>query len=259
MFINLNDIKKRIEVIQDDLKRIEAFENKMPAGELFCARNGNHYKWFHKKADKYEYIPKKNKELAKKLAVKKYYGMKQKDLLSELVACEAYISKANVEDKAEKLLNHCEYAKLVENYMISQKHEIEEWAGAKYDRNTNYSENLNVKGTQGKYLRSKSEAIIDRILYNAGVPFHYEEKLELNHTYFYPDFTIKHPKTGKIFYWEHFGLMDNHDYINNACSKIRTYCENGIIPSVNLILTYETKEYPIRIDDVEELVKKYFL
>ena len=37
------------------------------------------------------------------------------------------------------------------------------------------------------------------------------------------------------------------------------YCENGIIPGINLILTYETKENPLSIDQVEKIVKEYFL
>lgn len=142
---------------------------------------------------------------------------------------------------------------------ISTKTELEIWKNAEYERNTNYPEKLNVKGTQGKLLRSKSEAIIDRILYNAGIPFHYEEKLVLKNTFFYPDFTIRHPRTGAVYYWEHFGMMDNQDYINNSCIKLRTYCENGIVPSVNLILTYETLEHPLGIDDVEWLVSRYFM
>jgi hypothetical protein len=75
----------------------------------------------------------------------------------------------------------------------------------------------------------------------------------------YPDFTTRHPKTGQVYYWEHFGLMDQPEYINRACQKIKMYCENGIIPGINLILTYETKENPLSIDQVEKIVKEYFL
>ena len=53
-------------------------------------------------------------------------------------------------------------------------------------------------------------------------------------------------------------MMDNEDYVNHTCEKLRLYCENNIIPSVNLILTYETKEYPLAIGMVERLVNEYF-
>ena len=43
-----------------------------------------------------------------------------------------------------------------------------------------------------KMLRSKSEAIIDRMLYQNKIPFHYEEKLVLDGIILYPDFVIRH-------------------------------------------------------------------
>ena len=39
----------------------------------------------------------------------------------------------------------------------------------------------------------------------------------------YPDFTIRHPMTGETFYWEHFGIMDDSQYCNNALSKLQRY------------------------------------
>ena len=52
--------------------------------------------------------------------------------------------------------------------------------------------------------------------------------------------------------------MDQPEYINRACQKIKLYFENGIIPGINLILTYETREHPLSIDQVEKIVKEYF-
>ena len=90
------------------------------------------------------------------------------------------------------------------------------------------------------------------------IPFHYEEKLILDGIMLYPDFVMRHPFTGQYFYWEHFGMMDNPDYCNHACDKIKLYCRHGIIPSVNLILTYETKQCPLNADKVEMILQEYF-
>ena len=109
-------------------------------------------------------------------------------------------------------------------------------------------------------LRSKSEVIIDMLLYKYHIPFRYEAKLELcNGIELYPDFTARHPRKGMTLYWEHFGLMDDEIYRNLACNKIRLYCENDIIPSVNLITTYETKNHPLDVCHVESIIKEYFL
>ena len=67
------------------------------------------------------------------------------------------------------------------------------------------AEILVVKGTLGKMLRSKSEAIIDRLLYQNKIPFHYEEKLVLGGITIYPDFVIRHPVTGEYYYWNILG------------------------------------------------------
>lgn len=41
--------------------------------------------------------------------------------------------------------------------------------------------------------------------------------------------------------------------------KIGIYCENGIVPSINLILTFETQTHPFSISEAERIVQQYFL
>ena len=197
--------------------------------------------------------------LAKKLTLKKYYQLRKGELQRELQACQIYMQKADCKkDMLEKMLDNAEYERLLGGRRHSVKKELESWMNEKYEKNGSHPENLIVKGTQGKFLRSKSEAIIDKALYTNGIPFRYEDKLVLENTFLYPDFTARHPKTGQVYYWEHFGLMDQPEYINRACQKIKLYFENGIIPGINLILTYETREHPLSIDQVEKIVKEYF-
>ena len=86
-----------------------------------------------------------------------------------------------------------------------------------------------------------------------------QEMEQLDGIMIYPDFTIRHPKTGETFYWEHFSLMDNPTYSKNACSKLQHYISSGIIPSIQLITTYETKDNPLSAEKVEKIVEEYFL
>ena len=45
------------------------------------------------------------------------------------------------------------------------------------------------------------------------------------------------PRTAEYYYWEHFGLLDDPKYVSESvCRKIKLYSDNGIIPSVNMIL-----------------------
>ena len=97
------------------------------------------------------------------------------------------------------------------------------------------------------------------VLYRNKIPFRYECLLELGDISIFPDFTIRHPVTGQVYYWEHLGMMDNPTYNKNACSKLQLYMSNGIIPTIQLITTYETKDSPLTIEMVENIVKQYFL
>ncbi len=260
MFANYLEIQKRAASIEKELKSIEDMEKGWPKGELICAQNYKHYKWYVRDNGKAVYLPKKERKLAQQLALKKYYTLRKKELQRELAACTTYIRRADGKSNSlEKMLNNTEYESLLGKQFCSISKELEEWKKAEYEKNTNYPENLIIKGTQGKWLRSKSEAIIDRILFSKGIPFRYEEKIILGNQILYPDFTIRHPKTGKLYYWEHFGMMDNPEYVNHACQKVKTYCDYGFIPSVHLLLTYETKEQPLEIDRIERMVKEYFL
>lgn len=74
----------------------------------------------------------------------------------------------------------------------------------------------------------------------------------------YPDFTVRHPITGERMYWEHFGRMDDPEYREGACKKIKLYCDNGIIPSISLIATFETSDHPLDVERVEKIIKEFF-
>ena len=58
------------------------------------------------------------------------------------------------------------------------------------------------------------ETIIDKLLFDAGIPFRYEDKLVLGDNTIYPDFTVRHPRTAEYYYWEHFGLLDEPKYVS---------------------------------------------
>ena len=192
-------------------------------------------------------------------AWKEYYDYKKQELQSELEACNAYLLKMmSMEGKTEMLLEHPGYGQLLEKHFVPINEELLRWQNAPYEKSNKYEEDLIIKGTQGKMLRSKSEAIIDMMLYKNKIPFRYEEKLVLDEITLYPDFVIRHPVTGESYYWEHFGMMDEEDYMDHACDKIRLYCKNGIIPSLNLITTYETKRHPLSVEKVESIIQEYF-
>lgn len=111
----------------------------------------------------------------------------------------------------------------------------------------------------GHNVRSKSEVIIANALFMNKIPYRYECGLRFEELVFYPDFTICHPQTLEIKYWEHFGMMNNPAYCENAFNKLKVYGNHGIIPSINLITTYETQKNPINSEQIQQIIFDYFL
>lgn len=128
-----------------------------------------------------------------------------------------------------------------------------------YETNTKHPEHLIHKGVANTFLRSKSEVLIDMLLRRNKIPFRYECALPLGNSVVYPDFTLRHPDSGEFYYWEHFGMMDQPSYIKKTISKLNRYATNGIIPNINLITTYETKEHPLNPEIIEKYIDYYFL
>ncbi len=252
---------KAYKSIEQKIHLIEKQLENLPEGKLYCTHTGKYIKWFLSNGQEQTYIPKAQRKLAEQLALKKYLTLQLHNFQREKNAINYYL-RHHDEDATSKeieLLTSPEYNELLSPYFKSISKELSDWATSPYEKNNHHPETLKHKAISGANVRSKSEQMIDMILYQNKIPFRYECALRFGETVFYPDFTIRHPKTGKIFYWEHFGLMDDADYSKKAYSKLQTYTSHGIIPTIQLITTYETKEYPLNIEQVEKIVKDYFL
>ena len=59
-------------------------------------------------------------------------------------------------------------------------------------------------------------------------------------------------------YLEHFGMMDDFDYVRNVMRKLNTYEKNGIYIGVNLFVTYESVKYPLNTKGLDGLLKQLF-
>ena len=123
-----------------------------------------------------------------------------------------------------------------------------------------FSEGNNFITEQGEIVRSKSEAIIADKLNLLKIPYFYEVPKFLNGIgYIKPDFTILNPFTLKEYYWEHFGLMDNPDYEENALHKIEIFSANGICLGCGLIISFETKIHPLDTSYISTMINTFLL
>ena len=111
----------------------------------------------------------------------------------------------------------------------------------------------------GVRVRSKSEIIIADALDRAGTPYRYEYPTSVKGWgTLYPDFTCLNVRTRKEIIWEHFGLMGNPDYAENAIQKIAHYAASGYILGKNLVATFEIGTTPLSTKQVQTCIKAFF-
>jgi len=241
------------------IKQLQEEISLLPSGELQICRNGKYTKWRISYGSKVECIPKRNYEMAQKMAKKKYLSYELEESKQELAALNAYISDLESIKAQSKLFStNLQYIELLPDIYMKHFGKHEEWVIGPYKANEKHPEGLIHVCNAGKFLRSKSEVIIANALYDNRIPFRYEETLELGDIVIHPDFTILHPATDNVLYWEHFGMMEDEKYINIWEQKMRLYIQNGIIPGIRLICTYETKEHPINSLQVQKIINNFF-
>lgn len=71
----------------------------------------------------------------------------------------------------------------------------------------------------------------------------------------YPDFTILRMPAREEIYLEHFGMMDDYNYVETVMRKLNTYERNGIYIGVNLFITYETSRNPLNTRTLDGLIR----
>lgn len=247
--------------LENQIRLLQEQLDSLPDGKLVCSHYGKYSKWYQSNGHSKTYIPKKNRLLAKQLALKKYLSLQIQVLLQEQEAIRLYLDHhTSLSRKTEEFLSEdSEYSHLLADCFAPLSSELDDWMHAPYSHNPFHPEQLTRKCISGHLVRSKSEELISMFLFIHQIPFRYECALPLDHATYYPDFTILHPQTKQLFYWEHFGMMDYSDYSQKAFSKLQVYADHGIIPSINLITTYETKETPLHSELIEKIIKHYFL
>ena len=131
------------------------------------------------------------------------------------------------------------------------------WPLTAYPRLNPPEKDKAVHTARGEAVRSKSEVIIANTLAELGIPYRYEQELQLNRTTtVHPDFTVLRLSDRKTIIWEHFGMMDDPDYCAKALRKIQSYQRAGYTQGVNLIMTIESAAVPLDARAVKRLAQE---
>ena len=59
-------------------------------------------------------------------------------------------------------------------------------------------------------------------------------------------------------YWEHFGLLDDPDYLEKSLVKVIAYELSGYYPGDRLIISSETARQPLDMRLLEKIIAHYF-
>lgn len=203
----------------------------------------------HELAQKNYYLSVLGKIKTEENALRKMLAVHRKNNLNEVIRASDLTKPANLLI-SPMVLPYAEAGRL--------------WQAEPYVPSDDHPENLKYQTLRGELVRSKSEANLANTWAKRGYYYKYEKGVFLEgYGVSYPDFTVFDPKTGKIFYFEHFGMVDNPDYVMSNLQKLIYYAENGIKLNVNLFCTFETLKNPLTqnridrtIDEIEKILRE---
>ncbi len=258
-----NILKSREEYLLRLKKEKEQALKNVPEGVLRICPHGKRAQYYWRKDAKDlsgTYIRDKDISLAQKLAQKDYDKKILASIEKELNALRKYQANSPdtyVEQVYETL--HKERQKLIIPIIDTDEQYIQKWENITYHGKEIGENTPEIYTAKGERVRSKSEVIIADILGSEGIPYKYECPLKLKGWgTVYPDFTVLNVAGRKELYWEHFGMMDDMDYVEKALHKITLYEQNEIFPGDKLILTYETQKNPINQKNIRRIIQHCF-
>ena len=105
-----------------------------------------------------------------------------------------------------------------------------------------HPEHLKSVSARGEKMRSGGEMYISARLDHFGIPYRYEDNTGIPDLDYAPDFKILRPRDRKIIYWEHFGKVNDYQYVLENIDKVKNYISYGIKPWDNLIMTFNNEK-----------------
>lgn len=131
------------------------------------------------------------------------------------------------------------------------------WENQSYARNNLYPEQLKQKTLRGDPVRSKSEVIIANTYLAKNISYRCEPLIQVGDKTLAPDFAVLVKSRDKVKYHEHFGMMHDSKYRENAMRKIDTYISNGFRPYEDIIFTFEDLDGNIDAQILDALIEMF--
>lgn len=251
------------QLVANDLARCEALYKRfsrqlptLPKGSLVL-RCGTYYRAVREDGKQYfAMLSEAESDLIHSLKLKRYISKSLAQLHQRIAADKNYLAAASFYDpetvRSKLPIQYSDIADL--DIFLSGDVNPDQWKAENYQSNpmTIAIPHLTPGGLK---MRSKSEEIIGTRLEEQGFIFRYEPELILGNKNSYPDFAILLPNKRRIVYWEHLGLIDDPEYVMRNLEKLEIYAKHGIYLGINLIITYETRDQPLTIIEVDHKIR----
>ena len=247
-------------------KSKEAALEKVPPGKIRVSRTMHGVQYYLRKdtSDKSgRYVRKNETTLIKQHLQKAYDEKVLKIITTELQGLQILLKKAeNAVNQVRKAYSAFpdEVKKLITPVDVSDEDYIREWMEETYEGKP-IPDYLPFWETKRKErVRSKSELNIANALADKGIPYKYECPLQLSSgVIVYPDFTVLDVKRRRVLYWEHRGMMDDKEYARGAVLRLKELTREGFFIGEELIITEETSANPLGTNEIETVIRRFFL
>lgn len=260
--IVLNIKEKEIERL---IAETEASLAGAPEGTLLIYRHRGYTEYYKRLPDKEKgerriYIPRQDMELVRALAQKDYDIRVLKLLKSEQAAIgnlRAGFPVKMIHDIFNEL--PAERRKLVTPVILTDEEFVRKWLARPYEGAGFKEDDPGCYYTErGERVRSKSEVIIANALFHAKIPYLYEYPHVIAGRTIHPDFTILDIRTRREVILEHFGMLDNPDYLKNFQRKLDFYILNGLVPGRDFLFTQESSTRPLDTRVLMKMIEDCF-
>lgn len=276
------DLENRLTQLKQVLAVTQKHLANTPQGHLRVSQKGHNPEFYQitEPGDTHgTYIPRAKLPLARRLAQKDYDTRLIKQLIQEIRALQKYLAQT-------KGGNNCKasgdsagrgsstdsaltaiYTKLcparqslVTPITLTDAQYAAQWQAVSWTGLPFTPDSDDYITARGERVRSKSEVIIADTLARHGIPYRYEYPLELKNGHIiHPDFLCLNVRTRAEFYWEHFGLMDDPDYLERTLGKLKDFAENKILPGKNLLFTMESTACKLSTRQIENLINEFLV
>ena len=262
MNIVIRTLEERFKEDQSRQELLEQLIKTCPEGRIDIVPVKQRPRYYWVNGGKRQYVGKDRAELISSLIGKTYYKEMLRATEKEMKTLRGFLDAFEPEVLVsiyEKLSD--ERKKHIEPLVFSDAIFAEKWLKESEEELRSVTNTFpkpdEFQTRKGEFVRSKSEKILADTFGYHKIHYVYECPLRLKDGIVFPDFKLLNKRTRKTIYWEHFGMMDDPDYLDAALQKIQRYARSGIFLGDTLIVTFETSSRPLSTKAIELLIQKH--